>query len=83
MESTLEVGSSVIYVNTHGARRNALVTKVWNSTGNLPGCNVVFVVDSEDKTDGYGRQIERATSVVHKSVMPAPGNFWAWPSEIE
>ncbi len=47
-----------------------------------PGCNLVFVSSEVDKTDPYGRQIERATSVVHRSKQPAHGRFWMWPDEM-
>lgn len=47
-----------------------------------PGCNLVYVSSDQMKKDPYGRQIERATSVVHKSKQPAGGNFWCWPDEV-
>jgi hypothetical protein len=77
MERKLEIGKDVVYVTPKGERRNALVTAVWSDIG----CNVVFVTADETKTDPYGRQTERAASVIHKSQQPAPGNFWAWPDE--
>jgi len=46
-----------------------------------PGCNLVYVSGDTAKTDPYGRQLERATSVVHKSKQPAHGNYWCWPDE--
>jgi len=46
-----------------------------------PGCNLVCVSGDVAKTDPYGRQIERATSVVHRSKQAAHGNFWHWPDE--
>lgn len=46
-----------------------------------PSINVVFVDADEDKRDPYGRQIDRDTSVNHRSVQQAPGNFWYWPDE--
>jgi hypothetical protein len=79
MERKLEIGSSVVYVTPKGERRNALVTAVWSDIC----CNAVFVTADETKKDTYGRQIERATSVVHKSMQAAPGNFWAWSDEAE
>jgi hypothetical protein len=38
--------------------------------------NVVFASGDENKVDGYGRQLERATSIPHESSQAAPGNFW-------
>ena len=46
-----------------------------------PGVNLVFIEDDAMRKDTYGRQISRATSVVHKSKQPAHGNFWCWPDE--
>jgi hypothetical protein len=53
----------------------------WLAVNGAPGCNLVFVAPGGDRSDSYGRQIERSTSVVHKSRQPAPGMFWCWPSE--
>lgn len=66
------------YVDPRGEAHNALVTVWWSDVG----CNVVFTSGDEEKRDSYGRQIERATSVVHKSMQPAHGNFWCWPDEL-
>lgn len=77
----LEIGDPVAYIDEHGQRHAALATAVWRSVGDLPGCNLVFVTAEQAKTDGYGRQIERRTSVCHTSVQPAPGNSWSWPDE--
>ena len=79
---TLEVGKHVIYIDPVQKRRDAVVTAVFDKMmGDMPGCNVVFVHDDEERHDTYGRQIDRETSVVHKSVQPAPGNCWCWPDE--
>lgn len=53
----------------------------YTSEAGEPGCNLLFVSSEADKTDPYGRQIERATSVVHRSKQPAHGGFWRWPDE--
>jgi len=90
MERKYEVGSPVVYVDPRGVAHDALVTVWW--TGNRPipeyvsatgepGCNLVFVSDDETRTDQYGRQIDRNTSVVHQSKQPAHGCFWRWPDE--
>lgn len=47
-----------------------------------PGVNLVYCSKDTMKKDPYGRQIERATSVVHKSNQPAHGNYWCWPDEV-
>ena len=87
MERKLEVGSAIVYVDPHGKRHNALVNIVWGSVESYqsasgePGCNLIYVSGDGDKSDTYGRQIERSTSVVHKSKQPAHGNYWCWPDE--
>jgi hypothetical protein len=58
-EMTTKVGGVVIYTDGYRRDHDALVTAVWGSD-----CiNVVFVCGDESKTDAYGRQIERETSV--------------------
>lgn len=73
----------VVFVDEKGVEHKALVTAVWpgeyagnNPPTNEPGINLVFVSSDPSKDDSYGRQIERRTSVVHKSGQPAPGNYW-------
>jgi hypothetical protein len=39
----------------------------------VPSINLVYVAGDKGMTDPYGRQILRATSVVHESVQPAAG----------
>jgi len=88
MDRALEVGSQVVYVDAKGIAHRALVTHVWRqmadaSPDNQPGCNLVYVSGDAAKEDPYGRQLERATSVVYKSRQPAHGFFWAWSDEVE
>lgn len=85
-ETRLEVGSAIIFVDGYGKRHNALVTCVHGDEyhrqhGTIPGCNLVFVSGDPKREDGCGRQTERETSVVHKSVQPAGGMYWCWPGE--
>lgn len=51
----------------------------------MPCCNVVFVSKDAEKTDPYGRQLERNTSVSYGRNQSTPflGNCWAWPDEEE
>jgi DNA-binding protein len=42
----------------------------------LPVINVLYVSADETKTDPYGRQIERASSVQHVAGTTAKGRFW-------
>lgn len=79
----LKVGDHVIYTDSHRKQHEALVTIVWpNMMGDeQSGCNLVYVVDDESRDDQYGRQIERETSVVHRSYQPAGGVCWHRPDE--
>lgn len=42
----------------------------------VPSINVVYVEFDEKKTDPYGRQIARASSVSHQSSQTAHGFYW-------
>lgn len=83
----LEIGSAIIFVDGHGVRHNALVTIVWGqveayrSPTGEPGCNLLFVSGDPTREDSCGRQMERQTSVVHKSNQVAHGMYWCWPEE--
>jgi hypothetical protein len=44
-------------------------------------CNLVWISGDEQRTDSYGRQLIRESSVVHKGSQPAHGNYWVWPDE--
>ncbi len=77
MERTVHVGETVIYHDPVGGAHDALVTAVWG-----PACiNVVFVTSDENKQDNYGRQIERQTSLSHKSVNSFHGFYWRFTDE--
>jgi hypothetical protein len=83
MDRKLEIGNHVVYVDEHRVRHDALVTIVWENMnpGGEPGCNLVHVCKDESRDDSYGRQIDRPTSIPHKSGQPAPGIYWTWPDE--
>lgn len=87
MEREYKCGAHVTYVDQFGKEQEAIVNQWWGDVSAyqpnkpIPGCNLVFVVDDESKTDNYGRQIQRETSVVHKSNQAANGRFWKWPEE--
>ena len=73
-KAAVKIGDSVTFINALRIEIPALVTAVWS-----PTCiNVVFVSDDINKTDSYGRQIERYTSVGHKSLYGEEvfGNVW-------
>lgn len=70
-----QIGDVVVFVDPRGREHNAVVTANWGQTPTA-SINVVWVTSDESKTDSYGRQIDRATSVVHESNQAAHGNFW-------
>ena len=70
-------GDVVVYVDPVGSAQLALVTAVWGSK-----CvNIVFVSKDSNKSDPFGRQIERQTSLVHQTLQPAHGSYWRWQDE--
>lgn len=73
----VKVGEAVVYYNPVGKPHPAIVTAVWNP----PMVNVVFVSSDEARTDSYGRQVERSTSLYHKSQTQVHGNYWAYADE--
>jgi len=81
MARELKVGDPVVFIDEGRSKHAAIVTRVWESVGGLPGCNLAFVVGNESQTDQYGRQIERRTSLVHVSQNAAHASAWQWPDE--
>jgi hypothetical protein len=81
-----KAGDLVEYVDENGHKHNAIVSachgneaNVWekeDGTKVLPVINVLYVSADETKTDPYGRQIERASSVQHVAGTTAKGRFW-------
>jgi len=71
-----KVGDHVIFVDPVSKKRDALVTAVWGPEDGTPAINIVLVHTDEKREDGYGRQMDRITSVVHESSQSAHGNFW-------
>lgn len=69
-------GDIVIFADPLGKEHNALVTTVFGTGMEFPSVNLVYVSTDETKTDQYGRQIERNTSVVHESNQYAHGMKW-------
>ena len=59
LDAEVKVGDAVVFVDPVRREHPAIVTAVWSRD-----CvNVVFVSTDENKSDSYGRQIERETSV--------------------
>ncbi len=72
-----EVGEHIIFHDSRGEARNAVITAVYSDT-----CvNAVYVSGDESRQDSYGRQTERTASCNHKSMTGAFGNYWRYPSE--
>ncbi len=76
------IGKTVRFVDMHGKTFDALVTAVHGTVEN-PSVNVVYVSDDKAKTDPYGRQVERSTSVVHRANQYANGMYWERRDEKE
>lgn len=71
-ENQTAIGDTVTYVDEVGVSHKALVTSVHG-----PACiNCVYVSTDSTKTDSYGRQIERASSVQLKSDLTANGRYY-------
>jgi len=93
MERSLKTGDHVVFVDSYRKPHNALITNVFdngmglnaflvNYNGRLPAINVLYVTDDAAKTDPYGHQVERATSVCHGSAQPVrAGMYFLFPDE--
>lgn len=85
MIKDIAIGDAVIYTDAYGVDRPALTTAVWGDVNSPyePAINLVFVSSDKDRTDQYGRQLERNSSVVHQSAQPAHGTFWRRVTEAK
>lgn len=71
-------GEQIVFIDSFRKKHNALVTAPWSDT-----CvNLLYVSDDEQKSDSYGRQIERETSCVHISLNDAKAMCWAFADEV-
>lgn len=71
------VGDVVVFHDPLGRPFNSIVIAVWS-----PTCiNVVTIEEKGTRTDSYGRQIRRPTSIQHISLSPVHGYNWRWPEE--
>lgn len=71
-DKIMQVGENITYVDSVGVEHEALITAVWN-----PNCiNVVYVSKDENRTDTFGRQIMRETSVTVEGTFAAHGRFF-------
>jgi len=77
MERELKVGQTITFFDEFRVPHDALVTAWWGPTC----CNLIYVSKDPKKDDTWGNQIERQSSVIHKSAQ-AFGNFWCWTDEL-
>jgi hypothetical protein len=77
------IGESVVYHDSKGQAHEALITQVWGAqeSPTMPSLNVVVISRDDQRMDSYGRQLERFTSVCHKSVQHAHGYYWRYVDE--
>lgn len=87
MNRNFDIGHPVIFVDEHGLPKPALLTAIHgeeyehDGVMHYPCVNLVYCSTDAEKTDPYGRQIERSTSVPHKRQQSAHGLYWMWPNE--
>ena len=71
-ETEIKVGDVVTYRDEHSVDHQALVIHVHGQN-----CiNVVYLSDDETKSDSWGRQTERASSVQRQSEVTAQGRYF-------
>lgn len=71
-----QVGDVVIYTDEVGVEHNALVTIYFGGERPDGALNCTFLSSDAAKSDPYGRQIERASSVSRQSEHTAHGRHW-------
>ena len=97
MKRRLEIGYMVTFIDSRRVEHPALITAIWGEPEGeaipavpevgqeagvrWPCINLVFVTHDESRTDQYGRQIDRPTSIVHQSDNSAAGNCYRFPDE--
>lgn len=91
MDRQYKPGQIVLFTDENGKTHNAIVTcfhygynsvEEHKSRHGEPCINLVYTSSDERKEDCYGRQLERNTSVVHKSHQWANGMFYRFPDEV-
>jgi hypothetical protein len=82
-----DIGATVVWVDEHGLPRPALITAIHGTerehdgVTHYPCVNLVTTTKDSSKTDPYGRQIERHTSIPHRLEQSAHGFYWRWFDE--
>lgn len=76
-EHTPKVGDVVVYTDEVGVEHDALVTVYFGGERPDGALNLMYVSGDASKSDSYGRQIERASSVSRQNEnTTAHGRFW-------
>lgn len=71
-----KIGDAIKVVDEVGVEHDALVTVYWGGEDPTGPLNAVYVSSDASKHDPYGRQLERLSSLSHKSKTSAPGRYW-------
>jgi hypothetical protein len=71
----------IVFIDTLGKERDALVTAVHGPADKNPSVNLVCVNTDDTQYDSYGNKTERASSVGHQSNQWAHGNMWRFADE--
>lgn len=71
-----QVGDVIEYVDEVSVPHKALVTIYFGGNSPNGALNCVYLSSDPQKSDPYGRQVERASSVSRQSEHTAHGRFW-------
>lgn len=74
--NTPQVGEVIVYTDEVSVEHDALVTAYWGGDQPNMALNCVYVSGDSGKSDPYGRQLERASSVSRQSEHTAHGRYW-------
>lgn len=77
---TFGVGDTIVFHDPSGKQSDALVTCI-HSREPMGCINLVTISKDESKTDQYGRQTERYTSVGHRNENWVHGMYWRFANE--
>jgi hypothetical protein len=77
------IGQNVVFTDAHGLSHPALLTAVHGTATSQwqASVNLLYVTNDPAKKDPYGHQIERHSSVVHKTSQGANGMYWTFADE--
>lgn len=71
-----ERGDVVTYVDEVSVEHDALVTIYFGGNRDGGALNCTWVSNDDNKSDPYGNQLERASSVSRQSDHTAHGRYW-------